>query len=307
MMERAKLEEFDQQGKLVWNGKGRPLRKIFLDEVEAPKIGSLWADIPPIPASASERLGYPTQKPEALLERIIQASSNPGDVVLDPFCGCGTATVVAHRLGRRWIGIDVTQLAITAIKNRLLDAFQEGVTKTYRVIGEPTTLSEAEALAAQDKYQFQYWALGLVHARPTEEKKGADKGIDGRLYFHDEASATKQVILQVKGGHMESGDVRDLLGTVEQEKAQIGVLISLREPSGPMRDAAASAGMYTSPWDHKAYPRIQLLTVAELLAGAQIQPAWLRQTNITYQRGQRVSRELGYAQSSLLDGGEAAE
>ena len=303
------LDALDAAGWIFWpkRADGIPMLKRYLDESKGVPAVDVITDIGPLRNMTAERLGYPTQKPEALLERIIQASSNAGDVVLDPFCGCGTATVVAHRLGRRWIGIDVTQLAITAIKNRLLDAFGEDVTKAYRVVGEPTTLSEAEALAAQDKYQFQYWALGLVGARPTEEKKGADKGIDGRLYFHDEAGATKQVIFQVKGGHTDARDVRDLVGTIGREKAEVGVLISLQEPTRPMRDEAASAGMYTSPWDHKAYPRLQLLTVAELLDGQQVRLPALRHTNITYQRGQRASREAGYEQANLLGGGEAEE
>ena len=144
-----------------------------------------------IPANSAERLGYPTQKPLALLERIISASSNEGDLVLDPFCGCGTAVIAAEKLKRNWIGIDITHLAMTLIKNRLLDSF--GEESMPRVIGEPVSIPDAEALAAQDPRQFQWWALGLVGARPVEHKKGADRGIDGRLYFHDEAKGkTKQ-------------------------------------------------------------------------------------------------------------------
>lgn len=254
----------------------------------------VW-DISIIAGSSKERLGYPTQKPEALLERIIGVSSNVGDVVLDPFCGCGTATFVAQRLNRRWIGIDVTQLAITAIKNRLLYAFGEPVTKTYTVIGEPVTLSEAVKLATDDKYQFQYWALGLVGARPTVEKKGADKGIDGQLYFHDEGAGgkTKQAIFSVKGGHTDVTHVRDLRGVIEREGAEIGVLISLQEPTQPMRTEAASAGIYRSPWDEgkqhpHPYPRIQLLTVAELLSGKQVDLPPLRQVNVTFKKAPKA-------------------
>jgi hypothetical protein len=151
-------------------------------------------------------LGYPTQKPEALLERVIAASSNEGDVVLDPFCGCGTAIVVAEKLKRQWIGIDITHLAISLIRHRLRDAFGEA--SKYQVIGEPVSLPDAEDLAKNDPYQFQWWALGLVGARPVEQKKGADKGIDGRLYFHDEPKATKQIIFSVKAGHTSVARVR---------------------------------------------------------------------------------------------------
>ncbi len=161
----------------------------------------VWTDIPPINSQAQERLGYPTQKPEALLERIILASSNEGDVVLDPFCGCGTAIAVAQRLKRRWVGIDITHLAVNLMKHRLLNAFGEGIKKDYQVIGEPTDVEGARQLAAEDPYQFQWWALGLVGARPVEQKKGADKGIDGRIYFHEgDPTDLKQIILSVKAG-----------------------------------------------------------------------------------------------------------
>ena len=167
-----------------------PRFKRYLDAQRGKPISDVWTDIPPINARAAERLGYPTQKPEALLERIILASSNKGDVVLDPFCGCGTTIAAAQKLGRFWIGIDITHLAISLMKHRLQDAFGDGA--KYKVIGEPVSLPDAEELAQQDPYQFQWWALGLVHARPTEQKKGADKGIDGRIYFHDEGSEEKR-------------------------------------------------------------------------------------------------------------------
>ncbi|MCD6365109.1 MAG: restriction endonuclease [Planctomycetes bacterium] len=224
--------------------------------------------IPAINAMAKERLGYPTQKPEALLERIIKASSNEGDIVLDPFCGCGTAVAVAQKLNRRWMGIDITHLAINLIKVRLRDAFGDGVTQTYSTIGEPTSLPDAETLAAQDPYQLQWWALGLVGARPAEGKKGPDKGIDGRLYFHDEGpnGKTKQVIFSVKAGKLSVPHVRDLRGVLDREQAAIGVLISMQEPTKPMKTEAAGAGFYDSPWSTR-HPRMQLLTIGELLAG----------------------------------------
>lgn len=214
---------------------------------------------------ARERLGYPTQKPEALLEAIILASSDPGDIVLDPFCGCGTTVAVAQRLGRRWVGIDITYLAISLIKSRL-----SGVgAADYSVLGEPATAEDAAQLAAEDPYQFQWWALGLVGARPAEGKKGADHGIDGRLYFFDEASdKPKQMIASVKAGKVTVSHVRDLVGVLQREHAEMGVLISLNEATKPMRQEAVSAGFYTSPWGQ--HPKVQLLTVAELLGGKKL-------------------------------------
>jgi DNA modification methylase len=266
------LDELDAEGRIYWpkGGQGWPQYKRYREELKGKALPDFWSNIDRINPMGSERLGYPTQKPEALLERIISASSNEGDVVLDPFCGCGTATVAAQTLGRRWIGIDITHLAITLIKTRLKDSFGLVAGKDYEVIGEPVSVPDAEALAATDPWQFQWWALGLVGARPTEQKKGADKGIDGRLYFHDEAGAqTKQVILSVKAGHTSAPHVRDLRGVVEREGAAIGVLISMQEPTSHMRTEAAAAGFYDSPWGG-SYPRLQILTVAQLLAGERI-------------------------------------
>jgi SAM-dependent methyltransferase len=237
--------------------------------MEGNKCPDIWTDIKIAPKE--ERMGYPTQKPEALLERILKASSDEGDVVLDPFCGCGTAIAVAQRLNRRWIGIDITHLAVSLIKHRLHGAFSVEVEKTYDVVGEPADLAGATELAAQDPYQFQWWALGLVGARPTEQKKGADKGIDGRIFFHDDAESqkTKQIVLSVKSGNVQVAQVRDLRGVVEREKAAIGVLITLEEPTRNMKAETAGAGFYESPW-HTKHPRIQVFTIEELLAGKKI-------------------------------------
>ena len=226
------------------------------------QIDDFWSDIDAINPVAKERLGYPTQKPEALLERIINASSAEGETVLDPFCGCGTAVAVAQRLKRRWIGIDITYLAITLIRHRLKNTF--GNKAHYEVVGEPVSLPDAQALAQQDPYQFQWWALGLVGARPTEQKKGADRGIDGRLFFHDEPGGkTKQIVLSVKSGNVTVKDVRDLRGVLEREQAEIAVLITLEEPTKPMQGEAASAGFYKTPYGN--HPRLQTLTIKELL------------------------------------------
>lgn len=237
-----------------------------------------------------ERLGYPTQKPESLLDRIIKASSNKGQTILDPFCGCGTATASAQRLGRRWIGIDITHLAIALIKHRLRDAFGEPIVKEYSVLGEPVSLPDAQDLAESDPYQFQWWALGLVHARPVEQKKGADQGIDGRIFFHEgDTTKTKQIIFSVKAGRTGPAHVRDLRGVLEREKAAIGVLITMRDPTNPMRVEAAEAGFYTSTWGQKKHPRIQILTVGELLAGKTIDAPPMRQV-ITFKKAPKAKK-----------------
>lgn len=257
-----------KEGRIVQTAPGRmPRYKRYLDEMPGVPIQDLWTDIRPISSQAAERLGYPTQKPEAILERIIKVSSDEGGIVLDPFCGCGTTITVAEKLKRKWIGIDVTHLAISLMKHRLIDTFGDKV--EFEVKGEPVDLKGAEALAKQGPYQFQWWALGLVGARPaeSEKKKGGDKGIDGYIYFHDEPQKTKKIVIQVKSGHVNPGQIRDLRGTVEREEAQIGVFITLSEPTKGMVNEAVSAGFYKSPGWGKDYPKIQILTIKELLGG----------------------------------------
>jgi site-specific DNA-methyltransferase (adenine-specific) len=267
-----RLDALDQAGRIYWPAKagGWPRYKRYLDEVNGVPLQDVWTDIDPLNAKAAERLGYPTQKPLALLERIIAASSNPGDVVLDPFCGCGTAIAAAERLGRPWVGIDITHLAIAIQKNRLETAFP-GI--AYQVIGEPEDLGAARALAQQDRYQFQWWALSLVRARPlgaegsgTRGKKGADRGVDGLITFVDEPAApAKQALVQVKSGAVSSRDVRDLRGTIERERAALGAFITLEPPTREMQREATSAGFYRSPGWNREYPRLQILTVGDLL------------------------------------------
>lgn len=278
-----KMEQFEKAGLLVYGRSGVPRLKLYLDEQPGTPISDIWEDIPPVNSQAQERLGYPTQKPEALLERIIKASTNEGDVVLDPFCGCGTTISAAQKLNRRWIGIDITNLAITLIRGRLTDTFAGAV--EYEVVGEPVSMPDAAKLAADDPYQFQWWALGLVGARPVEEKKGADKGIDGRIYFHVGDGKTRQIILSVKAGHVTVSQVRDLRGVLDREKAEIGILISLEEPTSPMRKEAASAGFYASPWGKHA--RLQLVTVEDLLTGKMIDRPPI-QTSTTFKRAPKA-------------------
>ena len=278
------MRRLEAEGRIVYTSTGMPRLKIEAGSLRGVPLQDVWAN-PDLwlNSAAAERLGYPTQKPVALLERIVQTSSNEGDIVLDPFCGCGTTIAAAQKLNRRWIGIDITHLAITLIRSRLSDSF--GAAAEYEVIGEPVSLPDATKLAHDDPYQFQWWALGLVGARPVEEKKGADKGIDGRIYFHAGESKTRQIVLSVKAGHVSVSHVRDLRGVVERERADIGVLISLEEPTAPMRKEAASAGFYTSPW--RKHPRLQLLTIDELLTGRGIDrpPA---QTSVTFKRAPKA-------------------
>lgn len=264
-----KMAELVKQGRIIQTKPGTvPRYKRYLDEVQGVAMGDTWSDLPAIAAQAKERLGYPTQKPEALLERIIKASSNEGDVVLDPFCGCGTAVAVAQKLNRQWIGIDITHLAITLIKKRLRDSFGDEIEKQYEVFGEPVDLKGAIELAEQDKYQFQWWALGLVGARPEEQKKGADRGIDGRRTFFEGADRhPEQILISVKGGKTSSPHVRDLVGTMEREKAALGLLITLNEPTRDMIKEAASAGFYSSEHSGTKHPKLQILTIERLLDG----------------------------------------
>ena len=287
---RDRMEEAYRNGFVVQPSPGAvPRFKRYLDEQRGKSLSDVWTDIPPINSRAAERLGYPTQKPEALLDRIISLSTEEGDTVLDPFCGCGTTVASAQKLGRRWIGIDITHLAISLIRTRLRDTYGTAIEKTYNVIGEPEDLSGATQLASEDKYQFQWWALGLVGARPIEEKKGADKGIDGRLFFHDEGSSgsTKTIIFSVKGGHLKATDLRDLRGVMDREKAAIGVLIALEEATKPMRTEAASADFYVSPWGTK-HPRLQILTIKELLEGKRVDYPASAHTNVTFKKAPKA-------------------
>jgi hypothetical protein len=269
-MEKPKLEELERQGRIAYTKSGFPLRKYYLDEMKGAPAQDIWTDIPGLSGlsgNAAERLHYATQKPLALLERITSASSDIGDVVLDPFCGCGTAIHAAQKLGRAWIGIDITHLAIALVEKRLRDAFP-GI--LFDVNGTPTDFDGARDLALRDKYQFQWWACTLVNAQPYQgKKKGADAGIDGLIYFEDEKGLAKKVIVSVKGGeNITLTMLKDLIATVQGEKAQIGMFVTLTPPTKPMVKEAARAGFYDSPLG-VSYPKIQILTVEGLLNGTE--------------------------------------
>ena len=302
------MAELDAKGRIWYpdDTAKRPRLKRYLNEMPGRLLGNVWTDISPINSQAAERLGYPTQKPLALLERIIQASSNPGDWVLDPFCGCGTAVAAAQKLGRRWIGIDITHLSISLQKYRLESMFPS---LTVRVVGEPEDLGAARQLAQDDRYQFQWWALSLVRAKPVgapagarQGKKGSDKGVDGVITFMDDRSGkAKRVIVQVKSGHVKAGDVRDLIGALQNEDAALGVFISLEAPTREMEAAAHAAGFYDSPGWGKKYPRLQLLTIEELLKGKTINMPPTAQTFKQAPRAETTSAVKQPALAGLTD------
>ncbi|MEP6822047.1 MAG: DNA methyltransferase [Chthoniobacterales bacterium] len=247
----------------------RPQIKRYLAEMSGGVMGTVWNDISPINSQAQERLGYPTQKPLALLERIISASSNEGDVVLDPFCGCGTAVDAAQKLKRKWIGIDITHLAISLIEKRLKDRYK-GRAK-FEVHGTPKDLEGARNLALRDKYQFQWWAVSLVEAQPFQgKKKGADTGIDGVKFFRDlDRKEVRKIIVSVKGGeNVGPTMVKDLIATLAHQKGDIGLFITLTAPTKAMVTEAVAAGFYES-LSGKKYPRAQVLTIEGLLDGTQ--------------------------------------
>ncbi len=264
-MTKAKVEALDAIGDLYWTKNGQPRRKVRPGEEAFEVLDNLWADIPALESHSKERLGYPTQKPVALLERIIAASSNEGDVVLDPFCGCGTAVHAAQKLGRQWIGIDVTHLAISLIEKRMRDAFP-GI--EFTVEGAPKDLASAQDLAERDKYQFQWWAVSMVDALPFGgKKKGADGGIDGIIYFKPDGKRTEKALVSVKGGgKVDVKMIRDLHSAMEREKAPIGVFICAALPTRPMETEAAAVGRFTDEWG-RTYPRLQIITLAELFQG----------------------------------------
>ncbi|HPH40569.1 MAG TPA: DNA methyltransferase [Candidatus Fermentibacter daniensis] len=265
-----RMQKALDEGRIVQSKPGSiPAFKRYLDDMRGQPISDNWSDIEHLHGSNSEALGYPTQKPQALLERIIEASSELGDVVMDPFCGCGTAVHAAQKLGRLWIGIDITHLAISLIEKRLTDAFP-GI--EFEVHGTPKDLEGARNLALRDKYQFQWWACSLVGAQPWQDKKkGADRGIDGIIYFQDEKGIPKKIIVSVKGGEsVGRAMIADLKNSVEREKAQIGLFVTLAAPTKEMVKEALTAGFYESPnFKSGEYPKIQILTIEGLLNGTQ--------------------------------------
>jgi site-specific DNA-methyltransferase (adenine-specific) len=286
------MERLDAEGRLFFTKNGIPRIKRFLDEAKGMPAQDVVTDIEALRSWHHERLGYPTQKPEALIERFILASTNEGDVVLDPFCGCGTAVHAAQKLGRQWIGIDVTHLAIHLIEKRLNDAFP-GI--AYEVHGTPRDLASAQDLARRDKHQFELWALAQVDAVPWKGgRKGPDGGIDGIIYFKPDGKRTEKAIVEVKGGGTTVKDIGRLAQVMEREKAPLGVFITAENPTRAMEKDAAAVGRFEDEWN-RTYPRLQILTLAELFQGKKpdipfVDPSSLR----------RAKREDTSQQGSLL-------
>jgi site-specific DNA-methyltransferase (adenine-specific) len=299
------LDELDALGEIYVSPSGRP--KYKQRPTEGVALQDLWAFQPGTEgalygsakaidsdvkwlSNEAEKLGYPTQKPLGLLARVIAASSDEGDVVLDPFCGCGTAVHAAQKLGRQWIGIDITHLAISLIEKRLKDAFP-GI--AFEVHGTPKDLASARDLAERDKYQFQWWAVSMVDALPFGgKKKGADGGIDGIIYFKPDGKRTEKALVSVKGGgnvsvHM----IRDLHSAMEREKAPIGVFITAALPTRPMEAEAAAVGRFESEATGRTYPRLQIITLAELFQGKKPDIPYVDQASVKRAKREDTSRQ----------------
>ena len=288
---RERMQEEDKKGRIIVprDGKGVPRYKRYLDEQSGVPLGDLWVDV--TIAAGDERLGYPTQKPVALLERILKASSNEGDVVLDPFCGCGTTIHAAEKLNRSWLGIDVTHLAIGLIRDRLRDAFPQA---TFDIYGVPRDLAAARELAASDKHEFQLWTLSLINAQPYKGgRKGADGGVDGYIWFQPDGRNHEKAVVSVKGGeNVDVKMIRDLIATVDREKAKVGVFVTLTEPTRPMKTEAAAAGFYDSP-NHGRFPKIQILTIADLFAHQKPHLPWIAPSSKRAKREPGADKQMG--------------
>jgi site-specific DNA-methyltransferase (adenine-specific) len=262
---RERMQAAYEAGLVIQPGPGKvPRMKRYLDEQEGLPISDVWTDIPPLNSQAQERLGYPTQKPVALLERIVAASSRPGDIVLDPFCGCGTTVHAAQKLGRQWIGVDITPLAVNLIKRRLIDAF--GKEAQFQVIGLPQDLDGARALFAQDPHAFQLWAVSLIpDAQPWKGgKKGADTGIDGQVYLRTGSRESHRAMISVKGGrNVGVAMVRDFAHVIDREKALQGFFLTLTPPTRDMETEAVRAGFVDT--EHGRFRKLQILTIEDLL------------------------------------------
>jgi site-specific DNA-methyltransferase (adenine-specific) len=289
----AQLEDWNAAGLIHWPKDGGFPRRLdsvpFDPHGRQIVVGSVWTDIDRLNQASNERLGYPTQKPLALLERIVSASSKVGDTVLDPFCGCGTTVHAAEKLERNWIGIDITHLAVSLIRRRLIDAFPYS---KFDVVGAPKDIGGARQLAENDKHQFQLWALSLIEAQPFKGgRKGADGGVDGYLYFKPDGKTTEKVVVSVKGGgNVGVGMIRDLIATVDRETAKVGVFLTLEDPTTRMRVEATAAGFYESPL-HGKFPKIQIVTIEELLSGVRPHLPWIDSSVFRKARRENTTRQ----------------
>lgn len=276
-----RLEALDSVGLIQWPDKdgGRPEHKRYLSDMPGVALQDVWTDIDPINSRAAERLGYPTQKPLALMERILNASSVPGDVVLDPFCGCGTTVDAAQKLGRKWMGIDITYISVDLIIKRLQHTYGDEIRDTFEVSGIPSDLAAAQAMFDQSAFEFERWAASLVGAQPNQKQVG-DRGIDGvaRFVLDKTGKNVGRILVSVKGGKtLTPSMVRDLAGTVEREKAEMGVLVTLVPATRGVQEAIDHGGTYVYPANGQVFPRLQHITIKELLQGKTLRrPPMLR-------------------------------
>jgi DNA modification methylase len=265
------MERFYEEGKLYFSSSGQPYIKYYLDERLGVAVMSFWDDIKPMSPTSKERLGYPTQKPEALLDRIIRASSNKGDTILDAYCGCGTTVAVAQRLKRQWIGIDITYQSIALVLRRLEKTFGKEVVDSITLNGIPRDMKSAVALAHKKddrlRKEFEKWAvLTYTNNRAIiNDKKGADRGIDGVAYFVTGKKDNAKIIFQVKSGGVKRNDIATLRGDMEREQAALAILITLEKPSKPMIEEAHAAGLYNHEQMGRSYNKISIVTVQEIV------------------------------------------
>lgn len=269
--ERDRMDEAVAAGRVVQSAPGKvPEQIMYLDEQMGRLIGDVWTDIPVLNSQAAERLGYPTQKPVALLERIIAASSDEGDVILDPFCGCGTTVDAAQKLGRRWIGIDITGISVDLVTKRLQHTYGDAILDTFETTGFPQDLGAARRLFERDPFEFERWAVTKVNAQPNERQVG-DRGIDGvGRFFTDAKGGVGKILVSVKGGKtITPSMVRDLAGTVKAQRAQMGVLVTLAPATRGVTEAIDRGGVYTHPGG-QTFPTLQHITISELLAGKKL-------------------------------------
>ncbi len=318
-----KLDKLEEAGLIHW-GKNIPRYKYYLDDADGLDYQDIWAytsgttgcvygdntavidqDVKWLTTYDKERLGFPTQKPLGLLKRIIKSSCPPNGIVLDPFCGCGTTVAAAQELGVKWIGIDITYLAIYVIEKRLCEMTGKVDTPEsqaiYDIAGLPESLNDAKRLADLNRFDFQYWIIGLIGADPMPEKRGKDRGIDGIITFRDELGAerirTKKCIISVKSGHVKSGDIRDLRGTMEREGAVLGRLITLEPPTKDMLTEAATSGFYSSPI-YGRFPVIEIYTVKDILDKKELRIPH-REGSLLTKTAAFISRRKGGTQARL--------
>lgn len=266
---KANMQQFAREGKLIHRSTGAPRLVLFADEMPGIPLQDLWTDI--VPESGERDLGFPTQKPEPLLARVIEVSSNRGQTVLDAYCGCGTSVSAAQSLGRHWIGIDITYQSIATVLKRLADTFPAPVAQSVVLDGVPRDISSARALAHKRddrvRKEFEKWAvLTYTNNRAAiNAKKGADAGIDATAYFWKTKDETDKAVFQVKSGNVGRGDVAKLKGDMEREQAAVGTLITLEEPTQPMRAEAKAGGHYTNAFTGQKVDRVQIVTIRQIL------------------------------------------